>query len=175
MRMMEQFLSPGVKHHQPTDACAEALGIGRSAPAARILGKTQGRQGKPGEFPGRFKAVVRELSEAVPELAKLTDAAERRAEEQRRRWEEEEERRRREEAERRNREARKASIDQLLAIINRWGVARRIEDFFQEAELRAADSGRDDRDHLLARLRRARGLVGGTDPLGSLRPVALSG
>jgi GTP1/Obg family GTP-binding protein len=108
-------------------------------------------------------------------LAKLTDAAERRAEEQRRRWEEEEERRRREEAERRNREARKASIDQLLAIINRWGVARRIEDFFQEAELRAADSGRDDRDHLLARLRRARGLVGGTDPLGSLRPVALSG
>lgn len=72
---------------------------------------------------------------------------------------------RREEAERRAAEALKKSKEDLYHIIDRWAESNRIEQFFTEAERRAAGLEEGERLKLLERLRHARELIGSVDAL----------
>ena len=56
-----------------------------------------------------------------------------------------------------------------VTIIEAWGVANQIEGFFEDAERRAAGLADDDRIAVLARLGRARALLGGVDALQRFR------
>jgi hypothetical protein len=62
-------------------------------------------------------------------------------------------------------QALKDSREQLLEIVDRWGVARQIETVFEEATRRAKKMPEQESSALLARLNRARALLGGVDPL----------
>ena len=127
------------------------------------------RESKAGELPGKFRAVARELEREAPVIAKLVEEAHARFEAERQRLDEQFRRWRREEAERRRAQDIKESRDELLAIVEAWSLANRIEAFFQDAGLRAAELGEEERAEVLERLRRARDLLGGTDALGRFR------
>jgi GTP1/Obg family GTP-binding protein len=113
----------------------------------------------------QIKAIVKELKQAAVEIARLVEEAERQAELNRQKWEAEREQWRREEAERRAVEARKESRDELLQIIDVWTRANRIEQFFRDAEQRAAGLSDAERLRLLERLKLARKMVGSADAL----------
>jgi hypothetical protein len=53
----------------------------------------------------------------------------------------------------------------LSRIINVWAEAKRIEEFFTDAEQRAMDLNDEEREFILERLKLAREMVGGTDAL----------
>ena len=53
----------------------------------------------------------------------------------------------------------------LLQIIGAWAAAKRLEEFFADAERRAQDLPDEQRERTMERLRRARALIGGTDAL----------
>jgi hypothetical protein len=72
---------------------------------------------------------------------------------------------RREEAERRRIKTIKDSSAQLHEIIDAWGEAKRIEEFFKDAELRLEGLNDVERVMILDRLKRARELLGGVDAL----------
>jgi len=76
--------------------------------------------------------------------------------------------REREEQEQRRAEALRDSRKQLLAIVEEWNQARRIEFFFEDAARSAAALPMKEASALVARLDRARELLGG---IGSLRHV----
>lgn len=113
----------------------------------------------------RVKAIVRELEQAVPEIIRLVEDGQRRAERELQEWEAQREQWRREEEERRASQARKESREELIQIVNAWGKANRIEQFFKDAEQRADGLGDDERNHLLERLKLAREMVGSVDAL----------
>jgi len=113
----------------------------------------------------QIKTIVRELKEAAVVIARLVEEGERQAEIERQKWEAQQEIRRREEAERRAAQALKESREELLQIIDRWGRANRIEQFFRDAEQRAAGLGDEERLRLLDRLKLAREMVGSVDAL----------
>ena len=66
---------------------------------------------------------------------------------------------------RRQAEAVKASRGQLLQIVYAWGLASRIEVFFEDAARRATGLDADQRQAMLTTLDRARRLLGGADAL----------
>jgi hypothetical protein len=120
----------------------------------------------------RMSSTIRhELEAAAPAVARLAaeadvraDEARRRWEEQQRKWEEEEKERARQELERRRQQATKDSRDQLLAIVENWALANRVEDFFRDvSRLVAAKMGEQVRKDLEPRLVLARQLLGGTN------------
>jgi hypothetical protein len=127
------------------------------------------REANAGDLPGKFAAIVKELERDAAPIAKLVEEAERQAELERQRWEVQQREWRREEAERQRVQAIKESREQLFAIIDAWGVAKRIEAFFDDAERRSANLGNEDRGALVDRLHRARELLGGVDALQRFR------
>jgi dsDNA-specific endonuclease/ATPase MutS2 len=98
-------------------------------------------------------------------IARLVEEGERQAEIERQKWEAQQEIWRREEEERQAAQALKESREELLQIIDRWGRANRIEQFFRDAEQRAAGLSENDRFRLLDRLKLAREMVGSVDAL----------
>ena len=113
----------------------------------------------------QVKAIVKELKQATVKIARLVEEAERQAELARQKWEVEKEQRRLEKAARRAVEARKESRDELLQIIDVWTRANRVEQFFLDAEQRAAGFSDAERLRLLERLKLARKMVGSVDAL----------
>lgn len=113
----------------------------------------------------RTKAIVKELEAAAVDIARMVEEGERKAELERQRRAAEQEQWRREEAKRRAAQARKDSTADLLQIISGWAEANRIEQFFRDAERRAADLDGEDEAKMLERLKLARGLVGSIDAL----------
>ena len=107
----------------------------------------------------------RALERAAVIIARLAEEGERQAELERREWEAQREQWRREEAERRAERALKDSREDLLRIINGWAESNRIEQFFLDAERRAAALTDNERLKILERLKCARLLVGSTDTL----------
>lgn len=142
--------------------------------------RRQWQEAKAGDFPSKLPAIIKELETASTSIAKQVEEAERKAEierqqrEQQReierqRWEAEKAERAREEAERRRIQAEKDSREELSGIINAWAKAKRIAEFFAEAERRAADLGDVEKSMILERLKLAREMVGSTDALQWLR------
>lgn len=120
---------------------------------------------KPGELPHRFRTIRRTLVDAVPEIERQIEKARQEADERNRQWEIAAAKRRQEERERREREAYKASREQLLAIADRWALARRIEEFFRDLERRTGDLAEAERLALSTRLHQAREMLGSVDAL----------
>jgi len=136
----------------------------------------QWKESKVGEFPGNFREIVKELEVDAATIAKQVEEVERKAEIERiehekqreierLQWEAEKAKLATEEAVRRRIKAKKDSRDELSSIINAWTEAKRIEEFFADAELRAAELNDEERELLLQRIKLAREMVGGTDAL----------
>jgi hypothetical protein len=109
--------------------------------------------------------IVHTLESEAPKLVALVAEAERQAEIERRRIEEQHQRWLREEEVRLRAKHRNESTEELLAIIDAWGVVTQIERFFEDAERRAATLDADEAAQVRARLQHARSLVGSTDAL----------
>jgi hypothetical protein len=117
------------------------------------------------DLASRISSIVKELAQAVVEVARLIEEGERQAELERQRWAEDREKWLREEAERRAAKALKAGKEELLQIIEGWAQAKRLEQFFTDAETRAGDLNDDERLRTLDRLKVAREMVGDIDAL----------
>ena len=127
------------------------------------------RESSAGGLHAFFNTITRELESAAPVVADLVSKAERKAELERLRREEESRIWRRQEVERRRAQANKQSRDQLLAAIEEWAQARRVAAFLQHATKSAAKLQGDERVALMARVERARVILGETDALARLR------
>jgi ribosomal protein S20 len=113
----------------------------------------------------QIKTIIKELDQAVVDIARLFEEGERQTAIERKRWEEQQEQWRREEERRQAAEALKSSREELFRIIDKWAESNRIEKFFHDAEQRACNMSDDERSKILERLKRARELVGSTDAL----------
>lgn len=135
------------------------------SPYQRADWRRQWRETKAGDFPGKLSAIVKELKREAATIAQLVEEGERKAEIERQEWEAKQIIWRREEAERRRIKAEKDSREELLEIIEAWAEAKRLEEFFADAELRVADLGDEEKRRLQERLKLAREMIGGTDAL----------
>jgi hypothetical protein len=135
------------------------------SPYCRAERKRQWRERKAGDFPGKLSAIVKDLNNEAATIAKLVEEGERKAEIERQRWEAQKLEWDREEAERRRIKAEKDSREELSNIIHAWAEAKRIEEFFADAERRAADLCDDEKRIVLERLKLARKMVGSIDAL----------
>lgn len=147
------------------DVPSDRLCLRAWSPYPRAAWEQQWREAKPGDLPGKIPGIVKALEKQAAPLAKLVEEGERQAEIERQRREEEHQRWLREEEERRCIRNREESREELFAIVEAWGVAKRIEEFFEDAERRAEGLGAEERGLLLDRLRGARELLGGVDAL----------
>jgi hypothetical protein len=132
------------------------------------------REKTPGELEGQAESIANGICGKVRGIVALIDEGQRLAaleqqrwQEERREWEGLQERRKREEEERRRAEAAERSRRDLLAIIEEWSLAKRIENFFREVELRAGES--PEGSELLERLRHGREVLGSLEALDQFR------
>ena len=135
------------------------------SPYPRADWTQQWRETPSRDLSGRIPSIVRELEKATVEIARLVEEGERQAEIERKRREAEYERWRREEEARQAAKALKDSKEELLQVIDAWAEAKRLEEFFGDAERRAQDLPDEQRERTIERLRRARALIGSTDAL----------
>lgn len=152
------------KQHMP---CGR-LGIRAYSPYGRVPWEKTWVESQIGGLSHRLNAIVQELEAEVPSIAKRCDEARKQAEIEHQRWLAKCREREREEQEQRRAEALRDSRKQLLAIVEEWNQARRIEFFFEDAARSAAALPMKEASALVARLDRARELLGG---IGSLRHV----
>ena len=135
------------------------------SPYPRAEWSQQWRETKGRDISGRIPEIVRELEKATVEVARLAEEGERKAEEERQHWAVQQEQWRREEAERRAAKVLKESKEELFEIIEAWAAAKRIEEFFADAERRAQVLPDEERGRIIAQLRQARRLIGSTNAL----------
>lgn len=140
-----------------------------SSPYPRASWEKRWRESKGSELSSKVPEIVRELETETATIVALVAEGERQAEIERRQWEAQKKKWRLEEAERLRVQNTKESREQLLAIIEAWGLANQIEGFFEDAERRAAGLDEGEREVIQERLRRARELVGGVDALQRFR------
>jgi hypothetical protein len=125
----------------------------------------QWKESKPGEFSKTLKSIVTELCNSVGEISHATQIAKQEAEERQRQWDIQREKDRREAEEKRQAKNLKDSRDELFSIIETWAEAKRIDEFFKDAQLRANDLSDEDRQSIEVRLIEARKLLGTIDAL----------
>jgi hypothetical protein len=125
----------------------------------------QWREAKAGDLAGKISAIARTLESEATTIAHLAEVAEQQAAIERRQWEEQCQRWQAKEAERRRAEAAKASREELLAAIENWAEAKRIEAFFKEVEAQMVELDEDNRAAVRERLQRARMFIGDVDAL----------
>jgi hypothetical protein len=125
----------------------------------------QWRETKDRDLASRIKSIAKELMEAAPVVAGLIEEGERRAELRRQEWERERLEDERREAEERAQKAREDSSEEILSIVTTWAEAKRIEEFFFDAEARLEGFDPDRREKLRERLKQARDLIGSVDAL----------
>lgn len=135
------------------------------SPYPRAHWVQQWRETPDRDLSSRMPAIVRKLEKATVEIAQLVEEGERQAEVERKHQEVECERWRRESEARRTAKALQDSKEELLQIIDAWAAAKRLEEFFADAERRAQDLPGEHPERAMERLRRARGLIGSTDAL----------
>lgn len=135
------------------------------SPYPRAEWTQQWRETRKRDLSTRIPAIVRELTKATVDIARLVEEGERQAELEHQRWLIQMEEWKREEAERRAAKALKESKEQLLEIIEMWASSKRLEAFFADAEHKLEDLPDDERLPTMERLRRARELIGSIDAL----------
>ena len=112
-----------------------------------------------------MKTIVNELCNSVDEISQATQIAKQEAEEWQRKWDIQREKERIEAEEKRRAKNLKDSKDELFSIIESWADAKRIDEFFKDAQLRANDLSEGDRQAIESRLAEARKLLGTIDAL----------
>ena len=127
--------------------------------------KQEWRETRSGSLTAQYENIVEKLELEAPALVELLREGKRQADIYQREWEEKIRRLEREEAERERREAIKRSREHLFEIIDAWGLAKRMEGFFEDIEKRSSTLGEKERELLLRRARDARELLGGIDAL----------
>jgi hypothetical protein len=128
------------------------------------------REFQPGELQDKGRVIAATLGREAPQILALIEEGKRRADLEHQRWEEQRRRWEREEAERRRAEALKASREELLAIIDAWAEANRIEQFFLDAEGRAEKLDEpDERAAVLEKVKRGREVLGSIEALDHFR------
>jgi hypothetical protein len=123
----------------------------------------------PGELSGQLPALIRTLEREAATVVALVEEGKRKAEEEMKRWEAQKRQWEQERIEKERAEAIKESREEFLSIVGRWAHARNHEGFFEDVERRAADLEDDERAVVIAKLRRAREMFGGTDALRHFR------
>ena len=119
-------------HDFPTSRlCLQAY-----SPYPRAQWTQQWRETKKRDLSTRIPAIVRELTKATVDIARLVEEGERQAKLEHQRWAAQMEQWEREEAERRAAKALKESKEELLEIIEMWATSKRLEAFFADAERR---------------------------------------
>ena len=159
LRWMQRNYTWKTTEHLPTGR----LTLRAFAAERSVTWQQEWAEKKLGELPHRFHTIRRTLVKAVPAIGVLMEKARLEAEVRRREAEIQHAKWEREERERREKEAYKESRDQLLAIVDRWALARRIEDFFQDLERRSANLEETERAALSVRLQEAREMLGTLD------------
>jgi hypothetical protein len=129
----------------------------------------QWKETKAGDFPSKLSAIVKELKREAATIAQLVEEGERQAEIERQRREAEHLVWLREEEVRRRIRAEKESREELFKVIESWAEVKKIEEFFADAERRAAGLSEDEKENILERLKLARKMVGGVDALQRFR------
>lgn len=120
---------------------------------------------KVGDLAPQAGTITQVLASEASTLVKLVQEGELEAEKQRREIEAQLRELERQEKDRRLAERRKASKDSLLNVIDTWAEAKRIEEFFTDAERRLQALPQEDRKRLSDRLSKARELLGTLDAL----------
>ena len=138
------------------------------SPYPRVKWHQQWRETPARTLPPQIPGIIRKLETATADIAQLFEEEERQAELERRRWEARQEQWRREAEARRAKEALTASQNELKKSIDAWAEAKRIEEFFSDAERRLEGLGIEDRQKVEDRLQRARELVASTDSLAAI-------
>lgn len=138
------------------------------SPYSQAKWMRQWREVKSGDFPAKFKRIIRELEAETITLAKLYEDG--KCKEEKEQLEREERHRiwLIEEEQRRRIKARKDSRDELLNIIERWAEIKKIEGFFSDAELRISGLPESEKEALMERLKLARELIGSINALQKL-------
>jgi hypothetical protein len=150
------------KQHMP---CGR-LGIRAYSPYGRVSWEKTWVEFQVGGLSHILNTIVQDVEAEAPALATRCDEARKQAEIEHQQWQAECREREREEQEQRRAEALSDSRKQLLAIVEEWNQARRIESFFEDAARSAAALPMNEASALVTRLDRARELLGG---IGSLR------
>ena len=166
----EENYIPSKKGHGHTWTTTKALPSGRLrlqaySPYERADWTCRWEETKKRDLVCQIKTIARDLERSAVEIARLVEEGERRAELERQRWEKENELRRQEEAKRRAIKAHQESREEILHIIEAWAKANHLEQFFRDAESRAAALGQEESSRLLERLKLARKMVGSIDAL----------
>jgi len=128
----------------------------------------QWREKTPGEFPSKFKRIIKELEAETATIAKLYEEGKRKDEIERQRREEEYRVWQAQEAIRRQIKSKEDSREELFKVIESWAEVKRIEEFFKEAECRIADIAEPENGIFMKRLELARQLIGSMDALQQL-------
>lgn len=129
----------------------------------------QWRETKAGDFPRKLAAIAKELQSESATIARLVEEGERKAEIERQRQEARYQEWLREEEIKRRNQAFKDSREEIFNIIAAWAEAKRVEEFFADAEKRAANLAENEKEIILERLRLARKMVGDSDALRQFR------
>ena len=133
------------------------------APWSRQWRETSGKK-----LTNQAAGIVAELGDAAVEIARLVEEGERQAEIRQLAWEAER-RRQAEEAQRaRQVRVRKESLAELLAVISSWGEMKRMQAFFEEADIEAERLEPGNRELARERIRLARALIGDRQALDAL-------
>jgi hypothetical protein len=135
------------------------------SPYPRAKWVHQWRETQDRDLGSQIKAIVKGLEQAAIQIAGLVEEGERQAQIEHEKWEAQHAQWLRAEAERLAAKALKDSKEDIYRIIDRWAEVNRIEQFFSDAERRAADLEDEERIRLLDRLKRARELIGSADAL----------
>jgi hypothetical protein len=125
----------------------------------------QWRETKDRDLTSKIRSIVKELMDAAPVIAGLIEEGERKAEIQRKQWEEERKEYTRQQAIERAAKVRRDSTDDLLGIVAGWAQAKRIEEFFADAEARLDGFDSSGKEQIRLRLNLARELLGGVDSM----------
>jgi len=131
--------------------------------------KRDWRESQAGEIGSICDGAVQELEREAPQIAKLFAEGDRRNREEKRKIKEQLRTMKREEAARRRAQAAEKGRDELLGIIEEWGLATRIEAFFKNVEKRSRALAKEERAAILGRIEQARTLIGGSDALRQFR------
>jgi hypothetical protein len=113
----------------------------------------------------RIKSIAREIEDAASLIVPMVAESERQAELEHQRWVAQRREEKRKALEKQRQDNLDASRQQLRAIIDAWGAAVRLDEFFRDAENRIGRLPVSERSQLLERLMLGRGLLGSTDPL----------
>lgn len=127
--------------------------------------RKQWRESKPGELSKTLESIVYELCNSVAEVSNAVQLAKLEHAENQRRWEIQSENNRIETEQRTLAKSMKESKDELLAIIEAWAEAKRIEEFFNEALKSASELSQDNYELLKIRMIEARNMLGTSNAL----------